>query len=179
VTHDTGQAVGISDAAASENNSHRRDSGPNSIESRIEAATLDLDGLLQMDWQQFEELILEAYRKRGYTATATQPSGDHGVDGFLEKNGQKIVLQCKRCRDPVGEPVLRDLLGTVTKEKADGGILVTTAVFTQGAREWARGTNLELVDRDGLIGLFSTPNQQAFPVKSVVSSQRTITPGLL
>ena len=58
-----------------------------------------LQSLRALSWQDFERLVGEAYRRRGYTveeAGGTSPDG--GVDVLLYSGGRKTVVQCKRWR---------------------------------------------------------------------------------
>lgn len=55
-----------------------------------------IDGL---SWQQFEQLIGEAFRKQGYSITETGGNGpDGGVDLILRKHNEKYLVQCKHWR---------------------------------------------------------------------------------
>lgn len=84
---------------------------------------------------------------RGAKAWRTGATGDHGVDVVVQTpKGEKWVVQCKRWRGGVGEPIVRDFYGTVQHEKAHKGVLVTTGTFSNAAREWAKGKPLVLVD---------------------------------
>lgn len=90
--------------------------------------------------KQFENFVLDLYKDKGYNVTETPHRGDHGVDGYVEKSGHRSVVQCKKA-ESVGEPILRDLLGTVVAEGCDGGILVTTGILTRRAQQWLRSKN--------------------------------------
>ena len=89
-----------------------------------------------MDPGEFEKLACEVFSSMGYTVEHTPYSGDHGADGILRKNGEKAILQAKRYQGSVGEPVLRDLYGTMHSFQAKHGILVTTGKLTQQGRAW-------------------------------------------
>jgi HJR/Mrr/RecB family endonuclease len=103
--------------------------------------------LLDISPAQFEKMVVELYGIRGYSANQTGATGDHGVDVVVQTpKGEKWVVQCKKWRGSVGEPVVREFFGTMHHEKADWGILVTTGTFTRQAREWAKGKPLSLVD---------------------------------
>src|SRR5262249_60223044 len=52
--------------------------------------------LTELDPNKFEYRTHELYRKLGWHVTATKSSGDRGVDGFLRRDGQVLVLECKR-----------------------------------------------------------------------------------
>lgn len=105
------------------------------------------DDLLVLSPRQFEEMVVELYRALGHDARRTGAIGDHGVDVVVNaKNGEKWVVQCKRWRGNVGEPIIRDFYGVVHHEKADKGTIITTGGYTAKAREWAKGKPLTLVD---------------------------------
>ena len=105
--------------------------------------------LLDASPSQFEKMVMELYSLRGYDARRTGAIGDHGVDVVVKTpKGAKWIVQCKRWRGWVGEPVVRDFYGTLHHEKADRGILITTGTFSNAAREWAKGKPLALVDGD-------------------------------
>lgn len=96
---------------------------------------------------EFEQFVLRYFRVLGFEAHETKVTGDGGVDGFLKRNNELFVLQCKRwAGQSVGEPSIRDLLGAVTKHGAQGGIFVTTSEFAPSAVKWAAGTCIELID---------------------------------
>jgi restriction endonuclease Mrr len=77
------------------------------------------------------------------------------VDGVLRKNGATSIVQCKRYLQPVGEPEVRDFLGTVTKRRALEGFFITTSTFNTAARSFAEGTPIRLIDGDTLAALIN------------------------
>ncbi len=102
--------------------------------------------LQSMDPKGFERLVCELFRRLGYEVEATPYSGDSGVDGYLRKNGMLSILQCKRVQGSVGEPVLRDLFGTMQHAKATWGIVVTTGRVSKQARRWVQGKPIHIVE---------------------------------
>lgn len=119
-------------------------SNQNSLRRTGDGASKPSD-LLSLSAGEFEEMIVEYYRAAGHEARRTGNTGDHGVDVIVQaKNGEKWVVQCKRWRGSVGEPVIRDLHGVIQHEKADRGAVITTGQFTEQAREWARGKPIVL-----------------------------------
>ncbi|MFN3166247.1 MAG: restriction endonuclease [Phycisphaeraceae bacterium] len=140
---------------------------------RIEEAIRlrDLAYIKTMTPTKFEEVVLQAYRNQGWSADATPVTGDDGVDGRLYKGGKLFILQCKRfTKNNVGAPAIRDLLGTVKREDANGGVLVTTSSFTQAARRTAEEQPIELIDGNQLIDMvrLAFPNGQLVPEDFVV-----------
>ena len=90
-----------------------------------------------------------------------RPAGDGGPDGgvdlFLRKDGNTILVQCKQWKAwKVGVRVVRELLGVMTARKAEGGIIATSGVFTQDARRFAAGKPIDLVDGPQLAALIRT-----------------------
>jgi hypothetical protein len=123
---------------------------------------LAIQDLKRMDPYDFEHLVSETYRLLGYQVQHIGHSGDHGVDVELRtKEGGFWVVQCKRYDGSVGEGVVRELYGTMTGEKADRAVLVTTAEITGPARAWARGKPIDLVDGRDFLDLMARARQKA------------------
>lgn len=104
--------------------------------------------LLSISWHDFELLVGEALRRRGYKVQDNDGSGpDGGIDLVARKDGETYLVQCKQWRAVrVGVPVVRELYGAMAAEGAVGGFVVTSGTFTKQAREFASGRNLQLVD---------------------------------
>ena len=104
--------------------------------------------LLSISWHDFELLVGEALRRRGYKVQDNDGSGpDGGIDLVARKDGETYLVQCKQWRSvQVGVPVVRELYGAMAAEGAVGGFVVTSGTFTKQAREFASGRNLQLID---------------------------------
>jgi len=107
------------------------------------AATLD-----DMTWQQFEELVHEAFRIQGYSVRRVGGEGpDGGVDLILDRGAERVLVQCKRWRAfKVGVNVVRELYGVMAAKSAAAGIVVTSGRFTPDAVAFASGRNVRLID---------------------------------
>ena len=113
-----------------------------------------LEGLLALTPEEFELLVAELFESYGHRAEVAGGSSDHGVDVIVESaQGEKWVVQCKRYAGSVGEPVLRDLFGTLQHEGAQRAYLVTTGSFTTQAQVWAEGKPIILYDGEKLVKL--------------------------
>jgi len=99
---------------------------------------------------QFEKFIAELMRKMGYTTKVTPQIKDYGIDVFAEKNGNTVAIQVKKYSEGhnVGSKEVQQLLGAMWKTKANRGIFVTTSNFTRQAREQAKGTPIELWNKE-------------------------------
>lgn len=115
----------------------------------------DQAALNKMSWKKFEALVGEAFRRRGYSVTATGGGGpDGGADLTLKKGGEIFLVQCKQWRaSRVGVSIVRELSGTMTARGAVGGFVVTSGVFTDEALAFAKGRNIELMDGKALHAL--------------------------
>lgn len=116
--------------------------------------------LFSLDGYDFEYLISALYNEMGYQTEVTKRSGDGGVDVKAEKESigekEKLLIQCKRYTDPVGQPAIRDLYGASSDAKANKGVLVTTSNFTKPAKEFASRNNIELINGKEVNELLNT-----------------------
>ena len=101
-----------------------------------------------MSWREFEVLVGESFRLRGYKVTARGGGGaDGGIDLVLRKDGETYLVQCKQWKAfRVGVEVVRELYGAMTANGAAGGFVVTSGSFTGPAQALAHGRNITLVD---------------------------------
>ncbi len=121
------------------------------------AASPDHGALNDMSWQQFEAVVGEAFRRKGYSVAEKGGGGaDGGVDLVLKKQGETFLVQCKQWRAlKVGVNIVRELYGVMAARGATGGFVVTSGVFTDEARAFANGRNIELVDCKALHALIA------------------------
>lgn len=121
----------------------------------------EIESIRALSWQRFEELIAEAYRRRGYASTITAGGADGGIDVVLKRPNETVFVQCKHWKAfTVDVMKARELLGVVTASGATKGILITSGRFTAAAKQFAIVGKLELVDGDGLIELIKEIQQQ-------------------
>jgi restriction system protein len=100
-----------------------------------------------LSWQQFEVLIGEGFRRRGFVVTERGGAGpDGGVDLALARGHERFLVQCKHWRaQQVGVSIIRELYGIMAAERVAGGYVVTSGAFTKDAKEFAAGRNIELL----------------------------------
>jgi restriction system protein len=112
------------------------------------AKSSSVASLNQMSWGEFEHLVSEFYRRRGFQVTHNGGSGpDGGVDIVLRKKGETYLVQCKQWKAyKVGAQPVREFYGVMASRGVAGGYFVTSGEYTVEARRFAQGLNLELVD---------------------------------
>jgi len=132
-------------------------------ESIIEAAVnsyrqdgdaLEVDGISfspAMNPYDYERFCAELLKKAGWDARATKASGDQGSDVIAEKNGTRIVLQCKLYTQPVGNKAVQEVFAAKTFEKADHAAVVTNETYTPSARKIAMSTGVSLLHHNELL----------------------------
>ena len=111
------------------------------------AADPSASTLNQMNWREFELVVGEAFRQRGYKVSERGGSGpDGGVDLVIRQGSEATVVQCKQYRaTQVGVAIVRELFGAMTAEGASGGMVVSLGSFTRDAQAFASGRNIQLV----------------------------------
>jgi len=119
---------------------------------QLEAGTLE--ALRNLSPDEFENVVAKFFESIGYRSRVSENVQDHGVDVFVyDGKGEKWVVQCKRYRGVVGEPILRDLLGAMLHEKATRAFLMTTGTISQKAREWIQDKPITVYESEGLVRL--------------------------
>lgn len=120
-----------------------------------------------MTWQEFEMLVGEAYRRKGYKVYETGGGADGGVDLVLNKDGEKFLVQCKQWKAfKVGVTTIRELYGVMAADGAAGGFVVTSGTFTNEAKSFADGRNIDLVDGSKLKAMINNAKQQQATTKT-------------
>lgn len=104
--------------------------------------------LESISWREFELLVGEAFRRKGFTVQETGQGGaDGGIDLVLLKDGEKYLVQCKQWRRQLVQVnVARELFGVMAAEGAKGGFVVISGRFTEDAKAFAQGKNLHLIE---------------------------------
>jgi restriction system protein len=136
-------------------------------------ASSSTSALNNMSWQEFEMLVGEAFRRKGYTVAETGGGGaDGGVDLVLRKGTEKFLVQCKQWKAyKVGVSTIRELYGVMAAEGAVGGFVVTSGVFSADAKSFAEGRNINLIGGSEFTNMIK--KFQVQPQTSTTTSLRT------
>lgn len=112
--------------------------------------------LRAMDPLAFEELVIEAFARRGHRVVRSQRySGDGGVDGEVMMSGERLLLQMKRYRGAVRPEHVRDFADVCAARRARG--LFIHAGRTGGMSRAIVGDarHIDIVSGDRLIDLLT------------------------
>ena len=140
-----------------------------------------LDEVMKIKPYTFEKLVVDLLSKMGYGALeygshATVASGDDGIDGVImeDKLGFSLIyMQAKEWAldRVVGQPEIQSFVGAIAGKHGDG-LFVTTARFSQKAKDYAAQHRIILIDGEKLAKLmieynFCVSVRKTFEVKAI------------
>jgi restriction system protein len=90
------------------------------------------------------------------------------VDLVMSRGSDRYFVQCKQWKArQVGVATVRELYGVMAAKGAAGGYVVTSGAFTDEARRFADGREIELIEGDRLAKLIAEQS---------ASSERSVSP---
>lgn len=115
--------------------------------SAVTTARFNSIDIAALSWRDFERLIGETFRRRGFQVTGFgSRAPDGAADLALTKTGERFLVQCKHWRKrEVGVLAVHELNTVLDAVGGQGGYVLTAGEFTPDAREYARGTRIELI----------------------------------
>jgi len=105
-----------------------------------------------IDWYQFEQVVGVVYRKLGYSVTRKGGANpDGGIDLIIEKNEEKIAVQCKQWKTwNVGVKAVREFLGALSDSGLKKGVFVTLCGYSGDAKRLAEKHGIQLLNETDL-----------------------------
>lgn len=140
-----------------------------------------LNEVLKLTPHTFERFVVDFLSKMGYGTVAfgshaTQASGDDGIDGVImeDKLGFSLIyMQAKKWAPDkvVGQPDIQSFVGAIAGKHGDG-LFVTTARFSQKAKDYAHTHHIILIDGERLANLmieynFCVSTRKVFEIKAI------------
>jgi len=116
-----------------------------------------------LSWTDFELLVADSFRQRGYEPCASPVDSEASAKTLeLARNGQRFLVDCAdwRCWK-AGAAALRGLHERVKATGAAGGFAVTSGQFTPEAKHFAADKDIELIDGRHLKGLIRAESSPA------------------
>ena len=122
---------------------------------RLLEAQTGFESLKAMSWREFETLVGEAFRRRGYSVEETGGGGkDGGIDLILRQDGRTELVQCKQRKTrQVKVAVVREMWGLLSHHNADAVKIVSVGTFTADSAQFAEGKAIELINGEHLLAL--------------------------
>ena len=130
----------------------------------------------ELSWREFEQLVGEYFRRQGFSIAETGGAGaDGGVDLVLSRGSDRYFVQCKQWKArQVGVVTVRELYGVMAAKGAAGGYVVTSGVFTEEAKRFAEGREINLIEGDQLAQLIA--EQSASSARSIAAQANDLLP---
>lgn len=105
------------------------------------------------DPYEYEEHCAEVLRSAGWEAKRTSGSGDQGADVIAEKDGVRVVIQCKLFSSPVGNRAVQEVTSARIFYYAKHAVVVSNQSYTASAKRLANATGVILIHHDDLPAL--------------------------
>lgn len=97
--------------------------------------------------KQFEELVCEHFRKKGYNAEVTPYNNDYGVDVFATKEKEKIAVQAKMYAGgtrKINRQMVMELHGAKDYFDCSRAVIATNGMLLADASEVANKLKIEI-----------------------------------
>lgn len=105
---------------------------------------------MQLSPQQYERFCGLLLEQNGWRVSYTKAKGDQGADVIAEKNGQRMVIQCKQWSSSVGPKAVQEVHAARSFYTAQNAVVVSTAEYTSGAKDLAKSTGVSLLNHKDL-----------------------------
>lgn len=110
-------------------------------------ATIDVHELTPTE---YEHHCADMLRERGWAIQLTPASRDGGADFVAEKSGIRIVFQCKRYSQPVGNKAVQEVTSAVRLYHGNVACVVAPNGYTRQAQREATGLSVHLLHHSAL-----------------------------
>jgi restriction system protein len=132
---------------------------------KLVALKEEIQAIQELSWQQFKELVANAYRGKGYTIMESSTfTADPSVDLVLRQGANIYLVQCRYWQNrKLGRREARNLFSLMHDKQASGVFLLTTGIFTNEARHYALGRPINLIDGIALVELLGRGHSNSGP----------------
>ncbi|MBD2745687.1 restriction endonuclease [Microvirga sp. BT688] len=103
-----------------------------------------------MTGREFELYCREVLQEAGWHAALTPGSGDQGADIIAEKDGRRVVIQCKFYNGTVGNKAVQEAYAAAAFQDAPYAVVVTNSVYTKSAHQLAHKNGVLLMHHTDL-----------------------------
>ena len=109
---------------------------------------LRFEAVRSMTGAQFENFTADLFRAMGHQAVVLGGAGDQGVDVIVNRRGERVAVQCKNHRKPVGNRPVQEVYAGARHHRCVEACVVAPAGYTRGAIALASSTGVSLYDAD-------------------------------
>lgn len=135
-----------------------------SILDQIEHGAQKLAYLRTLEPFVFEELLLDAYARRGHSIRRNRRyTGDGGVDGRVIIDGQLFLIQAKRYSGHINPEHVQEFRQTVRQRRCRGMFCHTGRTGPAARRIFGEAPEITLLSGDALLCLLAPPVDMQWP----------------
>lgn len=121
----------------------------NSVEEKVALLRAE-NPLMQVDATnltplEYERHCADLLRTKGWEIRETPATRDGGADFIAEKNSIRLVVQCKRYSQPVGNKAVQEVTAAVRLYGGNVACVVAPTGFTRQAQQEAAGLSVHLL----------------------------------
>ena len=102
---------------------------------------------------EYEHHCAGILKSAGWDAKTTVASGDQGADVIATKRGKRVVIQCKKYSQPVGNKAVQEAHAAKAFYDASHAVVVSNNTYTQSAKEAANRLGVLLIHHNDLSAL--------------------------
>ena len=108
---------------------------------------------MQLTPEQYEQFCATLLENNGWSTRLTKKSGDFGADIIAEKNGERLVIQCKQWSKSVGIQAVQEAHTAISHYRATRALVVTTTGYTPAAKNIAKSAGVRLLSHTDLVNM--------------------------
>jgi restriction system protein len=142
--HRREQSSSASDVQLPDNRTIPRVEGPRTPTAK--ELTWRFETVPAMSGSQFELFVTGLFRAMGHNTRVLGGSGDQGVDLIVDYQGERVAVQCKNYKKPVGNRPVQEVFTGAKHHRCQQAWVVAPAGFTNGADELASSVGVKLFD---------------------------------
>lgn len=106
------------------------------------------EAVRSMNGAQFENFTADLFRAMGHQAVVLGRVGDQGVDVIVNRRGERVAVQCKNHKRPVGNRPVQEVFAGSLYHRCAESCVVAPAGYTRGAIALASSTGVSLYAAD-------------------------------
>ena len=118
----------------------------------------DLSKFDNTSGREFEEFVIELFKKLGYSTTVTNRSKEYGCDMMLQQSNYRVAVQTTRSESELTFTSVQRVLDSSRKYDSQMSVVITNNKFLSSAKNLAKIKNVVLVDRKKLLELIDLSN---------------------
>ena len=117
-----------------------------SFYDREKSAPVRNNGIEEMSGREFENYLMNIFRRFGYDVSGTPTTGDQGADMIVTMSGKRVAIQAKKYSSSVGNKAIQEVVSARTFYNCDEAWVVTNSSFTKSAKDLAQKCNVKILD---------------------------------